>query len=389
MTEDEIKIYQKIAVWRSRATIFLLATLFTFPLLPLILFLPAGMLVEFFHFDDADTAEGIVVVSILGFYLLFVIVPLIVSIVRLGELTGWGGCIVMSLGIPILFPFFALFVLANAWGMAPKDGTGQTAKTILDDLEKWDGLKRWYFYLFYYTEHVPEYLKGAEKVFSIVSFPDASEKSEGKVVTFKYQAGCTVNSFAGQYSDSSLFAEFGKWVCTMADELETIFEPADYLFLLETDFTGQFDVHIVRQLLKKYLPEIEMECETLLLQWKLEYALQLPFLAMIFSITDLWSGGYQKYPLEELGVAPYHDADVCNFLDTYSPHSFSFTPDVDEKTYEDYFPNYREQIKQVIDWLKTGEILIVGEDDNDDQEVKTYHYIDRRKPLAMSSEFSI
>ena len=105
------------------------------------------------------------------------------------------------------------------------------------------------------------------------------------------------------------FAEFGDWICA-TEELETIFEPADYLSLLETNFAGSFDVHAIRKLLKTYLPGIEVECETLLLQRKLESALQASFLWMVEEIGDLI--GFQGYPLTELGITDYGDADVRN-----------------------------------------------------------------------------
>ena len=170
------------------------------------------------------------------------------------------------------------------------------------------------------------------------------------------------------------FAEFGTWVCATA-ELETFFEPPDYQTLLETNLSGSFDVIAIRTLLKKYLPNIDEECETLILRRKLENALQTPFLNMVEEIDDIRT--FQGYWfLEELGISCYTDADVVNFLNIYSSHEYSLTPPVDEKVYDEYFPNFEEQIRRVIDWLKTGEILIAAEDD--EHGLKTYRYIDQR-----------
>jgi len=169
------------------------------------------------------------------------------------------------------------------------------------------------------------------------------------------------------------FAEFGDWVC-VTEELESLFEATDYLLLLETDFTAAFDVIAIQKLLKKYLPQIEPECESFLLRRKLENALRLPFLVMVEELTDMRY--FCNYPLTELGITDYHDGDVVNFLNIYSPHMFTLTPLVDEKTYEDYFPNFKEQIRQAIDWLRTGEILIIAE--GEEGREKNYHIVDRR-----------
>ena len=231
-----------------------------------------------------------------------------------------------------------------------------------------DDLKKWYFDLFFYPEYAPEYLKGAEKVFTIVRFPDPEKTGE------RHQFGFINRKFASPYSDDRQFAEFGHWVCTMAEELETVFEQADYLFLLETNFEGPFDVIAIRKLLRKYLPEIESECETRLLRLELEYALQLPFLAMICAINDLW--GFRKYPLLELGIASYHDGDVSNFLDIYSPNSYNLTPQVDENVYEEYFPGFRKSVEQLVKWLGDGTMIVHKELDRLGE--PRYSFEDRR-----------
>ena len=169
------------------------------------------------------------------------------------------------------------------------------------------------------------------------------------------------------YEQSISLGEFGNWICTTGELASDVFEEPDYLFLIETNFDDSFAIHRLRLLLKKYLPHIETECETHLLQRKLERTLQMPFLSMVEEIDDLRT--FQRYPLTELGITPYNDADVWNFREVH-PSAVS------ESVYEKSFPNLRKQINRVVDRLRTGEVLIVAE--GEEGREKSYRYIDQR-----------
>ena len=177
-------------------------------------------------------------------------------------------------------------------------------------------------------------------------------------------------------------SEFETWVYD-TPELEKMLDPKDYLFFLELDYSSPLLGEEIAKWGKHFFgSQFSSAWETQLLRQKLENALQANFLWMVEVIENLRD--FQGYPLTELGIAIYTDADVYNFLEKHSPdqrkvgNTLYLTPPVDESLHEEYFPNFREQVIQAIDWLRTGEIMVVAEGEEGRTE-KTYRLIDRRK----------
>ena len=121
MTEDEIKLCRKIAVQRKWTTILLLIVIFTYPLLPFAFSISMTM-------GEVFGLEDITLAVLLFAYLFSVIVPYVVSVVRLSELTeSDGGKAVgvvacLCICIPLLLPIFTLILLVNSWRMLKKMG---------------------------------------------------------------------------------------------------------------------------------------------------------------------------------------------------------------------------------------------------------------------------
>jgi hypothetical protein len=114
MTANEVEIYRKIAVWRSRAMMLLLATLFIFPVLSTI----AGICLKI---DDVD----LFMFHTFVFFFL-PMVAYVVCIVRLWALMGSRlGCLIAFATIPFLFPIFLLVslgMIVDSWRTLRKAG---------------------------------------------------------------------------------------------------------------------------------------------------------------------------------------------------------------------------------------------------------------------------
>ena len=108
MTENELKIYRKIAVWRSRTVYVLLFMLATIPVMFFLYLLIGGF--------GADTDIGTILVFII-FPNLFLFVPYVICINRQIALTGYEPPLILSfiLGVGlagiITWPLYILFSL--------------------------------------------------------------------------------------------------------------------------------------------------------------------------------------------------------------------------------------------------------------------------------------
>jgi len=105
MTEDEIKIYRKIAIWRLRAIYFLIPMLATIP----VMFI-AYYLCGVFEVGEDDT------IAILGLFLtpnVFLFIPYAVCINRQIVLTGYHPPFILSVCLAgiITWPLYVLFSL--------------------------------------------------------------------------------------------------------------------------------------------------------------------------------------------------------------------------------------------------------------------------------------
>ena len=129
----------------------------------------------------------------------------------------------------------------------------------------------------------------------------------------------------------------------------------------------------------------DIERETFLLQKKLESALHLPrYSYLTGTIEDLneYNDGGTRYPLEEiwnkLGISFIRQMDLDNLAASEGRYFWGEKDDAEVS--EEYFSDYKAQIRRVIRLLQTGEIQIVAEDagDEDEPDKKIYRYIDNR-----------
>jgi hypothetical protein len=173
--------------------------------------------------------------------------------------------------------------------------------------------------------------------------------------------------------------DFEQWLYANK-ELEKLLNSDDYLDLISLSYKKSGAKYELWNLLKKHIDLGEFETYKMLglLKEAQQKTDRLPYILMEFY--DLYCKGYNF--LEDLGLGIGLAVEVPSVNNTTAETWDELTSGQQKKLLDSFYPELEECIKQIIDFLETKKIILIGEQD----EMGHYGYEDFRTELERESK---